>query len=167
MNRQPLKHWNWIAGAMVAVLALTTSSAQNVGDMAPDFSRTALTGNTVQLADYRGKLVLLNFWASWCPPCLEEMPIFSRWQQDYGARGLQVIGVSMDDAMTPVKNLLAKHPVTYPILMGDAKLGESFGGILGLPTSYLIDPRGRLVVRYRGESNLAQMEAKIKELLPH
>ena len=134
--------------------------------MAPDFTRSDLTGRQVHLADYRGKLVLLNFWATWCAPCRKEMPLFSEWQRDYRAQGLQIIGISMDDDIASVKQLLAQRPVRYPIVMGDARLGERFGGVLGLPLSFLIDAQGRIVARYQGEGDLADMEAKLKQLLP-
>ena len=149
------------------MLLCGATTAVKVGDVAPDFARPDFAGRQVHLADYRGKLVLLNFWATWCAPCLKEMPLFSKWQRDYGARGLQIVGVSMDDDITSVKQLLVQRPVQYLIVMGDAKLGEQFGGVLGLPLSFLIDAQGRIVARYQGESDLAVMEAKLKELLPH
>ncbi|MEO7207419.1 MAG: TlpA disulfide reductase family protein [Steroidobacteraceae bacterium] len=139
--------------------------AKSLGDTAPDFTRTDFTGKPVHLAGYRGKLVLLNFWASWCGPCLEEMPLLSAWQRTYGAAGLQVIGVSMDDAAAAAKRLLARQPVDYPVVLGDAKLGETYGGVLGLPLTFLIDRRGHIVARYRGEADLAQIEAQIRSLL--
>jgi cytochrome c biogenesis protein CcmG, thiol:disulfide interchange protein DsbE len=148
---------------------LVLLSGPSVGESptatAPDFSRADLSGQTVRLYDSRGKVVLLNFWASWCGPCREEMPRFSQWQLSYGAKALQVIGVSMDDEAASAKAFLRQHPVSYPIIMGDAKLGQSFGGILGLPTTYLIDAGGRVVARYRGESNLAKLEAQMRSLL--
>jgi cytochrome c biogenesis protein CcmG, thiol:disulfide interchange protein DsbE len=150
-----------ILGASLCGLA----GSNAIGEMAPDFARADLTGKAVRLADYRGKLVLLNFWATWCGPCLEEMPKFSDWQRTYGAQGLQVIGVSMDDDSAPVKRFIARHPAAYPILIGDAELGESFGGVLGLPLTYLIDPNGRIVARYQGNGDLGKMETKIKALL--
>lgn len=151
--------------AALAGLFSGAASAMKVGDVAPDFTRADLGGREVQLSRHRGKLVLLNFWASWCPPCREEMPVLSRWQNALQAAGLQIIGVSMDDDRSEVKRFLAKYPVSYPIVMGDARFAEQFGGVLGLPLTYLIDAQGRVVARYQGEADLAKMEAKVKELL--
>jgi peroxiredoxin len=156
----------WITAAALLVLLCGATTAAKVGDVAPDFARADLAGGQVHLAGYRGKLVLLNFWATWCAPCRKEMPLFSKWQRDYGAQGLQIVGVSMDDDVTSVKQVLAERPVQYPIVMGDAKLGAQFGGVLGLPLSFLIDAQGRIVARYQGESDLARIEANLKELLP-
>ena len=153
------------AAAILSATLCGVAGSTAVGDMAPEFSRPDLSGKPVRLADYPGKLVLLNFWASWCGPCLEEMPKFSGWQREYGAQGLQVIGVSLDDDSASARRLIARHPTAYPILIGDAALGESFGGVLGLPLTYLIDRKGRIVARYQGNGDLAKMEAKIKALL--
>jgi len=147
------------------LLLAGVASAIGPGDLAPDFVLTSFDGKALRLTDFRGRLVLLNFWASWCGPCLEEMPQLSDWQRNYGAAGLQVIGVSMDDEAAPVKRLLAKHPVDYPIVLGDAKLGERYGGILGLPQSFLIDRRGLILGRYKSEPDLKQMEAAIRSQL--
>jgi cytochrome c biogenesis protein CcmG/thiol:disulfide interchange protein DsbE len=154
-----------MAAATLLMLLCGPASSTGVGDIAPDFTRADLAGKPMHLSGYRGKVVLLNFWASWCDPCLEEMPRFSAWQQTYGATGLQIIGISMDDAAAPVKQLLARRPVPYTVVMGDAGLGERYGGVLGLPLTYLIDRRGRIIARYEGESDLAKMEEKIKGLL--
>jgi cytochrome c biogenesis protein CcmG/thiol:disulfide interchange protein DsbE len=156
----------WITAAALLVLPCGATTAAKVGDVAPQFARADLSGRQVHLADFRGKLVLLNFWATWCAPCRKEMPLFSKWQRDYGAQGLQIVGVSMDDDLTLVKQVLAERPVAYPIVMGDAKLGAQFGGVLGLPLSFLIDAQGRIVARFQGDNDLARMEAKLKEQLP-
>jgi peroxiredoxin len=139
--------------------------AGRLNSIAPDFTRTDLSGRPLRLDQFRGRVVLLNFWATWCGPCIEEIPVFSRWQRQYGAAGLQVIGVSMDDDEAAVKRFLAKHDVPYPILMGDAKLGESFGGVYGLPQSFLIDAQGRIVFRNVGELNLEALRSQIEGLI--
>lgn len=163
MNK-PLK---WIAAVASSVLLSGAATAMKIGDVAPDFARADLNGKQVRLIDYRGKVVLLNFWATWCAPCREEMPAFSKWQRDLKAKGLQVIGVSMDDDVASVKRWLAKYPASYPIVMGDAKFADTFGGVLGLPLSYLIDTQGRVVARFQGEGDLEKMGAKLKEILPY
>lgn len=151
--------------ASLAALPGGAAATMQVGSSVPDFTRADLQGRPVRLSSHRGKLVLLNFWATWCPPCREELPVFSRWQASLRARGLQVIGVSMDDARSEVERFLAQYPVEYPIVMGDARFAEQFGGVLGLPLTYLIDAQGKVVARYQGEVDLAKMETKVKELL--
>jgi len=98
---------------------------------APDFVRTDLSGRPLRLDQFRGRVVLLNFWATWCGPCIEEIPTFSRWQRHFGHGGLQVIGVSMHDNEGDVKRFVAERGVAYPVITGDAKLGELFGGVFG------------------------------------
>ncbi len=132
---------------------------------APLFARADLQGRMIRLADFRGRVVLLNFWATWCAPCQVEMPRFSAWQTTYGPDGLQVVGVSMDDEAAPVRSLAKKRKVDYPIVMGDEKLGLLYGGILGLPVTYLIDKEGIVRARFQGETNLEQIEAEILRLL--
>lgn len=133
---------------------------------APEFVRRDLSNRKVDLHALRGKVVLLNFWATWCAPCQLEMPRFVEWQSRYGPRGLQVVGISMDDEPAPVRRLYAKLRVNYPIAMGDEKIGELYGGVFGLPVTYLIDTHGVVRAEYRGETNLSAMEAQMKLLLP-
>lgn len=134
---------------------------------APDFSRIDLDHRKVSLAAYRGKVVLLNFWATWCAPCLTEVPRFAEWQKKYGGpRGLQVVGVSMDDDEPPVRTFYQKNRLNYPVVMGDENLGELYGGVLGLPVTFLIDRDGKIRFRHDGVNDLNIIEREIQELLP-
>jgi len=132
---------------------------------APEFVRTDLAGHPVDLAALRGRVVLLNFWATWCAPCQVEIPRFISWQSKYAADGLQIIGVSMDDDSAPVATLVRTRGVNYPVVMGDEEIGLLYGGVLGLPVTYLIDRQGIVRARYKGEADLGAMESAIQRLL--
>jgi thiol-disulfide isomerase/thioredoxin len=132
---------------------------------APSFSRTDVNGARVSLASHHGKVVLLNFWATWCAPCRIEIPVFVEWQKKYGPQGFAVLGVSIDDDQAPVRALARELRVTYPIMMGDARLAEEYGGVLGVPVTFLIDRQGIIRARIDGESDLHTMETQIRLLL--
>ncbi len=136
-----------------------------VGRPAPEFSLQDLHGARVDLAKYRGKVVLLNFWATWCAPCRLEMPRFMQWQSEYGAQGLQVIGISVDDTEPPARRFAEKLRVSYPIAMGNARLGERYGGVLGVPVTFLIDRTGIVRARIDGETDLNADELRVRKLL--
>jgi cytochrome c biogenesis protein CcmG/thiol:disulfide interchange protein DsbE len=132
---------------------------------APEITRKDLSGSALALRNYRGKVVLLNFWATWCAPCQLEMPIFAKWQNQYGPAGLQIIGISMDDDSQPARKLVSKLKLNYPVAMGDVRLGERYGGVLGLPLTYLIDRRGVVRARFQGETELKTIERRMKLML--
>lgn len=117
------------------------------------------------MSSYRGKVVLLDFWATWCTPCREEIPHFVEMQDKYGPQGLQILGVSMDDGSDPVREFYQKFHMNYPVVMGNAKLGERYGGILGLPVAYMIDREGRITSRHIGATDAAVFEKEIVSLL--
>jgi peroxiredoxin len=150
----------WLGGMRQARAAETLLNRK-----APEFVRRDLNGGTVSLAHLRGKVVLVNFWAVWCAPCQAEMPVFASWQRKYGPQGLQVVGISMDDHEAPVRKVVARLKLDYPIAMGDVKLGELYGGVLGLPLTYLIDRNGVVRARFQGASDLNVMENQIRQLL--
>lgn len=132
---------------------------------APPFVRVDLTGRPIDLESYRGKVVLLNFWATWCAPCQVELPRFEIWQKKYGAQGLQVLAVSMDDGDAAGKRTVRRLHLTYPVVMGDAKLGDIYGGVLGLPVTFLIDRNGVVVAKIKGETDLEKLESRVKALV--
>lgn len=135
------------------------------GHTAPNFSRPDLHQNIVDLVTYRGKVVVLNFWATWCAPCRTEMPRFVAWQREYGRQGLQVIGISMDDDKAPVRVAYKKYGLNYPVVMGDEKLGASYGGILGLPVTFLIDGAGKIRFEHQGAVDPNIIDREIQKLL--
>jgi thiol-disulfide isomerase/thioredoxin len=154
-----------LAGLLLGACIQSVSAAESalLRKPAPQFVRQDLSGRAVNLRAYRGKVVLLSFWATWCAPCQQELPQFAAWQHEFG--GLQVIAVSMDDDAAPVRALVHKLGLQFPIAMGDAALGKRYGGVLGLPVTFLIARDGTVAERFEGEVPLAQMEKRIEELL--
>jgi thiol-disulfide isomerase/thioredoxin len=132
---------------------------------APDLSLPQLSGPPLHLSDYRGKLVLLDFWATWCDPCREEVPHFVELQNKYRDQGLQIVGVSMDDGPEPVRDFYQRFKMNYPVVMGNATTGELYGGVLGLPIAFLIDRDGRIYSKHIGATDISVFEREIATLL--
>ena len=134
--------------------------------VAPDFSLESLEGKSVRLSDLRGKAVLLNFWATWCSPCKIEMPWFVDLQKEYGAQGLQIVGVAMDDASKEDIAKFAKDMgVNYPILIGKEAVGDAYGGVPALPESFFIGRDGKLVDKIIGLKGKGEIEDSIRKAL--
>ena len=132
---------------------------------APDFSVNDLSGHTLELSHYGGKVVLLNFWATWCAPCRSEIPRLVDLQNKYGREGLQIVGISLDDDPRPVHAFDQQLRMNYPVAIGDASLAEQYGGVLGLPVSFLIGRDGRIYAKHEGEADISLIEREIKSLL--
>jgi cytochrome c biogenesis protein CcmG/thiol:disulfide interchange protein DsbE len=159
-----------VVAALLVWIALRRPSAPAVGRAgelrpAPEFSLTDLAGKKLRLSDYRGHVVLLDFWATWCDPCKREIPHFVEMQNRYGPRGLQVIGISMDDDEKLAREFQKQFKMNYPVAIGSTELADQYGGILGLPITFLIDREGRIAARHIGATEAAVFEAEINKLL--
>src|SRR6266567_3959003 len=133
---------------------------------APDFTLESLDGKNVRLSDLRGKAVLLNFWATWCGPCKIETPWLVELQNKYGAEGLQVIGIAMDDSgKEDIAKFAQDMGVNYPVLLGKEAVGDAYGGVPALPESFFIGRDGKIVDKIIGLKGKAEIEDSIKMAL--
>lgn len=137
------------------------------GATAPGFSLPEYqSGKTVHLADYQDKVVLVNFWATWCPPCKEEIPAFLQVRNSLHAEGFEILGISLDEGGPSVVLPFAQeYGITYPLVMGNQALTQSYGGIRGIPTSFLVDREGRIVEKYIGPIDAQTLTEDVRALL--
>jgi cytochrome c biogenesis protein CcmG/thiol:disulfide interchange protein DsbE len=134
--------------------------------MAADFTLQDANGNPVKLSDFRGKVVLLNFWATWCGPCALEIPWFIEFEQQFRAQGLEVVGVSMDDeGWKVVKPYIQEHKLNYRVVMGTDSVGQLYGGVDSLPTTFLIDRYGKIAKVHVGLAGKNEYRDEIEALL--
>jgi thiol-disulfide isomerase/thioredoxin len=138
--------------------------------LAPDFTLKDLSGTDVGPASFRGKVLIIDFWATWCPPCRKAIPHLISMKQKYGDQGFEVLGVSMDegpDAATSVKNFAQQQGVNYPMVIGNQDIANSYGGINGIPTFFIIDKNGYIIKSQTGyDEEVGQMMAdEVEKLL--
>lgn len=155
-----------VAAALAAYQLLHRRAKLSIRPMersAPNLSLTDLNDNPIHTADYKGKIVLVNFWAAWCVPCRKEIPEFVRLQEKYPGK-IQIIGISLDDSASELRKFYRTQQINYPIVQGDLKIADAYGGILGLPTTYIIDEEGRIRGQQVGSTNFAKLEQQIARL---
>jgi cytochrome c biogenesis protein CcmG/thiol:disulfide interchange protein DsbE len=164
----------FMAIAMVGALAACSSSSQmraaatggKERKTAPDFALTDSSGATVRLSDYAGKVVLLNFWATWCGPCKVEIPWFIEFERRYKDQGFAVLGVSMDeDGWKAVKPFAKEERMNYRVMLGNERVAQLYGGIDSLPTTFIIGRNGEIASEHNGLVGRNNYEAEILRLL--
>ena len=155
-----------LAGACSSSRAVNAAREAKERRQAPDFALTDISGKTVRLSDFKGKVVLLDFWATWCGPCKIEIPWFMEFQRKYKDKGFTVLGVSMDDGgWEDVRPFLDRLKVNYPVLLGTDETASNFDGVEVLPTTFLIDKEGRIVAKHQGLTGKDEFEKAIESLL--
>lgn len=138
-----------------------------IGKKAPDFTLKDINNRPFNLSSLRGKVVILNFWATWCPPCRAEMPSLNNLYREYRNKGLEVVAISTDRSYTVIKDYISKNPSDITILIDtDNKVSRQFK-VFSIPTTFLIDRNGIIIERYLGEENWTspEIKKKIKETL--
>jgi cytochrome c biogenesis protein CcmG/thiol:disulfide interchange protein DsbE len=135
---------------------------------APDFTLKDSNGTPVKLSDYKGKVVLLNFWATWCGPCAMEIPWFIEFEQQYKSQGFAVLGVSMDDeGWSAVKPYIAEHKLNYRVMLGNDSVSQLYGGLDALPTTFILDRDGKIAFpAHVGLINKSEYVQEVQSLLP-
>jgi thiol-disulfide isomerase/thioredoxin len=138
-----------------------------LGKQAPNFTLMTVDGKKVSLSDYKGRPVLVNFWATWCGPCKVEMPWFEEFHKQYAAQGLEILGLAddVDVGKEKIAKTAAQTGVSYPILLTDGKVQEAYGGLEVLPVSFYVDKSGKVVVQTAGLGPKEKIEENIKKII--
>jgi len=153
-----------IISITIAVGFITIALAQQ--HKAANFSLKAADGTSYELTKYKGKIVIVNFWATWCGPCRKEIPDFIEAYKKYKSKGVEIIGISVDqDGWTKVTPFVKKSSINCPIVLSDQQVVENYGGINAIPTTFIIDRLGNIVDQHTGTMTLKELESKLKPLL--
>lgn len=163
------KGWSWAIclATLIALLFPAAAWSQNPPKTMPELTLPSLNGDPVELNSFRGKTVLINFWATWCTPCLKEIPLFIGLHDRFQDKGFEVVGIDIWDDSDQARRFAAEKGMQYPILVGDDHAAEAFGGIQGLPATFLVDTQGRIVKTYFAvdENTFRALEKDVLELL--
>ncbi len=157
-----MKTLRWLAPLMVALVA-GSAGAVDVKEEAPDFTLKSLDGSNMRLEEYRGQVVLINFWASWCGPCRQEMPLLDRLHHRYEDTGFAVLGVNVEGESAPAQDIVDKTNVTFPIVIDDGQKVSEMYNLEAMPSTFVVDRDG--VVRYIHRGYKPGDEAKYVEVV--
>jgi len=146
--------------------ALSIRAQIAVGDQAPALGLTNTKGVKVNISDFKGKVVLINFWATWCPPCRAEIPTLVKWQSQYKDKGLQIVGITVPPTNRPqVLSFISRNKMRYPVLFGTTKTRSLFTSSSAMPFSVVLDPDGKVVAFIEGIVYEDEFNDKVLELL--
>lgn len=152
--------------SLLLLLLMVTTAPAGDRRKAPPLTGSTANGTAIDLSSMKGKVVVVNFWATWCGPCRAEIPDFIRLYGDYRSKGLEIVGVSLDDGgWSDVTPYVQRSQITYPIILGDRRVARVWGGIQAIPTTFIIDKQGNIVDTHVGVMTKAQLLDKIKPLL--
>jgi peroxiredoxin len=158
---------SWLA-ALVLTLFVGTFlfSTRLRSEPAPDWTLKNLDGKTVSLSDFKGKVVVLDFWATWCPPCQAEIPHFIELQNEFKAKGVTIVGLSVDSiAPADVAKFAKDNGMNYPIVMADEKTATAYGADQGIPTTVVVDRKGNIVATHAGLTDKETFKSEIEKAL--
>jgi thiol-disulfide isomerase/thioredoxin len=145
---------------------ITTGTQAQKLQKAPDFTFKTVDGKDIQLSKMKGKVVLINFWATWCGPCRAEIPGFLEIYEKYKGKGLEIVGISLDEeGWRVVTPFVQRFKINYPVVIGDGKVARAYGNIEAIPASFFVDKKGNIVERHIGYLSKENLEKKIKPLL--
>lgn len=156
------------AGVRISRKSGGTPSAQaalSKGSLAPDFELKTLDGKPVKLSSFRGKAVLLNFWATWCGPCKIETPWFVDFYKQYRPQGLEIVGVAMDSGHEEIPQFVKEMNINYTIVEGTEQVSDAYGGLDGYPVTFFIDRNGKILKMVQGLTGQGDLEQDIKQAL--
>ncbi|MFA5388562.1 MAG: TlpA disulfide reductase family protein [Candidatus Omnitrophota bacterium] len=133
---------------------------------APEFSLKDINGKQVSLSDFKGKVLIIDFWATWCPPCKQEVPHFIELYDQYKDKGLEIIGIALDwQGEKVVPKFVSEYKINYPVVLGNDEVSGLYGGIAAIPTTFLVDREGNIIKKYIGYNAKEVFEKDMKELL--
>jgi peroxiredoxin len=150
--------------ALLCCIFMFTACTKAEVSKAPDFSLKDLKGSTVKLSDYAGKVVILNFWATWCPPCKTELPDFVKFYDSNCNNGIEIIGIAVGSKPEEVKKMAEEYKITYPLCISDGKVESLYGGVRFVPTTVIIDRKGNIKMKKTGALSEEELKKIVKGL---
>ena len=158
-----IKYWKVFVFALILTSGI--AYAAEIGEKAPDFTLLNLSQKKVNLSDYQGKVIILDFWDTWCSPCVKEIPHFVELQKELEKK-VQIIGIALGrQGLEKVKSFAKRYKINYPVLLCDEQTLRKYGPIRGIPTTFVIDREGKIYKKYIGYRPKEIFEADIKKLI--